>query len=130
MVDMHVFVQRPVLLTNICALITGFALFGTFVLLPNFVETPRGLSDATARLVNYGFGASATKAGLYLLPSSVTLLFAGPVAGLIGMSMSLWIGAAWIVVTTAIVVSVRDVRDFRLNATEAEPELAPAVAAS
>src|SRR5206468_10814712 len=32
----------------------------------------------------YGFDASATKAGLYLLPSSVTLLFAGPVAGLIG----------------------------------------------
>ena len=84
MVDMHVFVQRPVLLTNLCALITGFALFGTFVLLPNFVETPRGLSDATARLVDYGFGASATKAGLYLLPSSLTMLFAGPAAGLIG----------------------------------------------
>ena len=84
MVDMHVFVQRPVLLTNICALITGFALFGTFVLLPNFVETPRGLSDATARLVDYGFGASATKAGLYLLPSSLLMLFAGPAAALIG----------------------------------------------
>jgi MFS family permease len=36
------------------------------------------------RLVDYGFDASATKAGLYLLPSSITLLFAGPVAGLIG----------------------------------------------
>jgi EmrB/QacA subfamily drug resistance transporter len=84
MVDMHVFVQRPVLLTNICALITGFALFGTFVLLPNFVETPRGLPDATARLVDYGFGATATKAGLYLLPSSLLMLFAGPAAGLIG----------------------------------------------
>src|SRR5262249_5819515 len=69
MVDMHVFVKRPVLLTNICALITGFALFGTFVLLPNFVETPRGLPDATAKLVDYGFGVTATKAGLYLLPS-------------------------------------------------------------
>jgi hypothetical protein len=55
---------------------------------------------------------------------------AGPVAGLIGMSTSLWIGAAWIVVTTAIVVSVRDVREFRLKATEAEREFAPAVAAS
>src|SRR5207248_1511930 len=32
----------------------------------------------------YGFGASATKAGLYLLPSSVVLLFAGPIAGLVG----------------------------------------------
>src|SRR5205085_2506526 len=35
-------------------------------------------------LVHYGFHASATKAGLYLLPSSITLLFAGPVAGLVG----------------------------------------------
>jgi EmrB/QacA subfamily drug resistance transporter len=84
MVDMRVFVQRQVLFTNICALITGFAMFGTFVLIPNFVETPRGLPADTARLVHYGFNASATKAGLYLLPSSITLLFAGPAAGLIG----------------------------------------------
>jgi len=91
MVDMHVFVQRQVLFTNICALITGFAMFGTFVLIPNFVETPRGLAAETARLVDYGFNASATKAGLYLLPSSVTLLFAGPAAGVIGRR----IGSKW-----------------------------------
>jgi len=91
MVDMHVFVQRQVLFTNICALITGFAMFGTFVLIPNFVETPRGLAADTARLVHYGFSASATKAGLYLLPSSVTLLFAGPAAGIIGRR----IGSKW-----------------------------------
>ncbi len=84
MVDMHVFVQRQVLFTNICALITGFAMFGTFVLIPNFVETPRGLAADTAGLVHYGFDATATKAGLYLLPSSITLLFAGPAAGVIG----------------------------------------------
>ncbi len=84
MVDMHVFSRRPVLLTNVTALITGFAMFGTFVLIPNFVETPNGLPSSVARLVDYGFDASATKAGLYLLPSSVTLLFAGPVAGLVG----------------------------------------------
>jgi EmrB/QacA subfamily drug resistance transporter len=84
MVDMRVFVQRQVLFTNLCALITGFAMFGTFVLIPNFVETPRGLAAGTARLVHYGFDANATKAGLYLLPSSFALLFAGPAAGLIG----------------------------------------------
>jgi EmrB/QacA subfamily drug resistance transporter len=84
MVDMRVFVRRQVLFTNICALITGFAMFGTFVLIPNFVETPRGLSADTARLVHYGFSATATKAGLYLVPSSFALLFAGPAAGLIG----------------------------------------------
>jgi len=47
------------------------------------------------------------------------------------MSTSLWIGVVWIVVTTLIVISVRDVRDFRLEPIEQpEPELAPAIAAS
>jgi EmrB/QacA subfamily drug resistance transporter len=87
MVDMHVFVERPVLLTNVTAMITGFAMFGTFVLIPNFVETPHDLPASLRHVVDYGFGASATKAGLYLLPSSVTLLFAGPVAGLVGRRM-------------------------------------------
>jgi MFS family permease len=66
-------------------------MFGTFVLIPNFVETPHGLPARLARMVDYGFGASATKAGLYLLPSSITLLFAGPAAGLLGRR---W-GAKW-----------------------------------
>jgi MFS family permease len=34
--------------------------------------------------VDYGFGSSATEAGLLLLPSSVAMLFAGPIAGLLG----------------------------------------------
>jgi EmrB/QacA subfamily drug resistance transporter len=96
LVDMRMLARRPVLLTNLTALIAGFAMFGTFVLIPNFVETPRGVPARFAGLVHYGFHASATKAGLYLLPSSVTLLFAGPFAGLIGrrvgMKWSLAVG--------------------------------------
>jgi EmrB/QacA subfamily drug resistance transporter len=84
MVDMRMMVRRPVLLTNITAIIAGFAMFSVFVLVPNFVETPTGLPDELAQLVDYGFGASATKAGLYLLPSAIVLLFAGPIGGLLG----------------------------------------------
>jgi EmrB/QacA subfamily drug resistance transporter len=84
MVDMRMMAMRQVLFTNLTALVAGFAMFGTFVLVPNFVETPHGLPLRVQRLVDYGFDASATKAGLYLLPSSITLLFAGPIAGLIG----------------------------------------------
>ena len=76
MVDLEMLSQRTVLLTNITTLIAGFALFGCFVLVPRFVETPTS--------EGYGFGASATIGGLYLLPSSLALLFAGPVAGLAG----------------------------------------------
>jgi MFS family permease len=66
-------------------------MFGTFVLVPNFVEIPHGLAGNVQDMVHFGFDASATKAGLYLLPSSITLLFAGPVAGLIGRR----IGSKW-----------------------------------
>jgi EmrB/QacA subfamily drug resistance transporter len=84
MVDMRMLAVRQVLFTNITALIAGFAMFGSFVLVPNFVEIPHDLPRFVQRMVDYGFDASATKAGLYLLPSSITLLFAGPLAGLIG----------------------------------------------
>jgi EmrB/QacA subfamily drug resistance transporter len=84
MVDMRMLAHRPVLFTNITALIAGFAMFGVFVLVPNFVELPRGLPPEIAARVDYGFGATATRAGLYLLPGSVVLLFAGPLAGLLG----------------------------------------------
>jgi EmrB/QacA subfamily drug resistance transporter len=76
MVDMRMMGKRPVLLTNTTALIAGFAMFGAFALVPIFVQTPTA--------VGYGFGATATVAGLYLLPSSVMMLFAGPVAGVLG----------------------------------------------
>jgi MFS family permease len=76
MVDMRMLAHRPILLTNVATLISGFALFSCFVLVPAFVET-----DARH---GYGFGASATQAGLYLLPSSIAMLFAGPLAGAIG----------------------------------------------
>jgi EmrB/QacA subfamily drug resistance transporter len=82
MVDMRMLARRQVLFTNLTALIAGFAMFGTFVLIPNFVETPSQFPRA-AHLVDYGFGASVTKAGLYLLPSSLTLLFAGPLAAVV-----------------------------------------------
>lgn len=76
MVDLRMLAHRPILLTNVATLISGFALFSCFVLVPAFVQT-----DASS---GYGFGASATQAGLYLLPSSVAMLFAGPLAGAIG----------------------------------------------
>jgi EmrB/QacA subfamily drug resistance transporter len=84
MVDMRMLGRRDVLFTNLTALVAGFAMFSCFVLVPYFVQIPNGLTDSVQQLVDYGFGASTTEAGLYLLPSSVTLLFAGPLTGLIG----------------------------------------------
>lgn len=83
MVDLGMLAHRPILLTNVATLISGFALFSCFVLLPAFVETPSRFG--------YGFGATATQAGLYLLPSSVAMLFAGPLAGAVGRRL----GSKW-----------------------------------
>jgi EmrB/QacA subfamily drug resistance transporter len=87
MLDMRMLARRPVLLTNLTALVAGYAMFGGFVLIPNFVETPRGLSRAVAGLVHYGFGASSTKAGIYLLPGALAGFLSGPAAG--------WMGLRW-----------------------------------
>ena len=83
LVDMRMLVHRPVLLTNVTTMIAGFALFTCFVLVPAFVEAPRARG--------YGFGATATEAGLYLLPSSIAMLFAGPLAGIVGRR----VGSKW-----------------------------------
>jgi EmrB/QacA subfamily drug resistance transporter len=102
MVDMRMLARREILFTNITAMISGFAMFGTFVLVPNFVEMPNGLPSSVQHAVHYGFHASATKAGLYLLPSSFALLFAGPLAGIIGKR----IGFKWPLAAGMFLVSI------------------------
>src|SRR5215211_6953729 len=50
MVDMRMLARREVLFTNLTALVAGFAMFGSFVLVPNFVEIPHGLPRSVQRL--------------------------------------------------------------------------------
>jgi predicted MFS family arabinose efflux permease len=78
LVDMRVLGQRTVAFTNATAFFAGFALFAAFVLVPRFVETSRSVG------LDYGFGASATKAGLFLLPAALIGLVSGPFAGVLG----------------------------------------------
>jgi MFS family permease len=84
MVDLRMLARRPVLFANLTGLIAGFAMFGSFVLIPNFVEVPRGLPAEIASLVDYGFGASTSMTGLYLLPGAAAGFLSGPLAGVLG----------------------------------------------
>jgi len=114
MVDLRTLAYRPVLLTNITTLISGFALFSCFVLLPAFVASPASRG--------YGFGASATLAGVYLLPSSVAMLVSGPVAGLAGRRFgSKWplAGGMLIVAVAALVLSQAHDEPFNVLAASA-----------
>jgi EmrB/QacA subfamily drug resistance transporter len=76
LVDIRVLGERPVLAVNVAAFLTGVAMFGSFLLIPQFTQTPEA--------AGYGFGMSAVEAGLVMLPSSVAMLFAGPLAGALG----------------------------------------------
>lgn len=84
LVDMRMMTGRTVLFANLTAFLVGFALFSAFVLIPAFVETPHGLSRSVAQLTHYGFDATATRAGLFLLPGALIGFVAGPFAGVLG----------------------------------------------
>jgi EmrB/QacA subfamily drug resistance transporter len=76
LVDMRLMRRRPVWTTNIVGLAIGFSMFGSFVLIPQLVQT--------SPAAGYGFAATVTASGLFLLPSSVVMLFAGPLSGALG----------------------------------------------
>ena len=83
LIDIGMMRERAVFWTNIAAVLAGFAMFGTFLLVPAFVQTGTGLPDDVAALVGYGFSASVIVAGLYLLPASAIMLVVGPVGGML-----------------------------------------------
>ncbi|HET6551860.1 MAG TPA: MFS transporter [Solirubrobacter sp.] len=73
LVDMRVLRRRAVLMTNITAVLVGFSMFASFLLIPLLAQTPERFG--------YGFGASVTGAGMLMLPSTLVMLVAGPWAG-------------------------------------------------
>ena len=76
LVDMAMMARRAVWSPNVAAFTIGFAMFGSFILIPQLAEAPES--------TGYGFGLSATGAGLVLLPSAVAMLIVGPIAGWLG----------------------------------------------
>jgi EmrB/QacA subfamily drug resistance transporter len=73
LVDMRMMRMRAVWTTNLAALVFGFGMFSSFVLVPEFVELPKS--------TGFGFGASVTEAGLFMVPATAGMLIAGPVSG-------------------------------------------------
>jgi MFS family permease len=90
LVDMAMMRLGGVWTTNLAGFLLGAGMFASFVLVPQFVETPKS--------VGYGFGASVLAGGVYLLPSVATMLITGALAGRIaarfGSKSALVAGAA------------------------------------
>jgi EmrB/QacA subfamily drug resistance transporter len=88
--DVELLARPPVLMTNLATLLVGFGMFGSFILIPQLAEAPES--------TGYGFGLSATGAGLLMLPGALVMLVAGPFAGVLvrrfGGRVPLSLGAA------------------------------------
>src|ERR671922_230242 len=69
LVDIELLRRQGVWTTNLTGLLIGFGMFGSFILIPQFVQTPEQ--------AGYGFGADVTAAGLFLLPAAAVKLVAG-----------------------------------------------------
>jgi MFS family permease len=97
--------RAPALAIGLAAVLAGFAFsYGTVVWDTSLQSLiPR---DKLSRVSAYNWMGA-----MIFLPAGYAI--AGPVADRIGISTSLWIGAAWIVVTTIAVLSVPSVRNFR-----------------
>jgi MFS family permease len=102
MVDLRTFARREMAATNVTTLVMGFSMFSTFILLPNFVQA--------APPLDYGFAASPIEVGLFFVPSSIAMMFAGPFAGAlgtrIGNHVTLRIGIAFLVLSLGLLALV------------------------
>jgi EmrB/QacA subfamily drug resistance transporter len=76
LVDMRMLAARSVLTPNIAGFLVGFGMFGSFILIPQFVQMPTE--------TGFGFGASVTEAGFFMLPSTIGMLLAGALTGKLG----------------------------------------------
>ncbi|MEA2155363.1 MAG: hypothetical protein QOE11_1503 [Solirubrobacteraceae bacterium] len=90
LVDMTMMRVRGVWTVNAAAFLVGAGMYSSFVLIPLFTETPRS--------AGYGFHASVTQAGLFLVPSTVMMLLVSPLAGRlanrVGSRLPLVLGSA------------------------------------
>ena len=81
LVDMSLMRLRGVWTANAAALLIGVGMYASFLIIPELVQAP-------ARL-GYGFGASVTGAGLFMLPTAAVQLLLGPFSGLLHRRFSL-----------------------------------------
>jgi MFS family permease len=92
--DVSTLAKPPVLMTNITTLLVGFGMFGSFILIPQLAEAPES--------TGYGFGLSATGAGLIMLPGALSMLVVGPISGILGARMGNKVPLALGAVVTAL----------------------------
>ncbi|WP_406733429.1 MFS transporter [Streptomyces sp. NBC_01794] len=75
LVDMRMFIHRPVLMANLAGILVGFGMFANFLGVSYFVQMPEALTG-------FGFDASILRASVqFLLPGAIVSLLASPIGG-------------------------------------------------
>jgi MFS family permease len=92
LVRLNLLVGARSLSANVISMLLGFSMFAAFTLIAGFVQAP------SAR-VGYGLDGSVLDVGLYMLPSTVTMLvfswMSGRIAARIGTAYTLAVGSAF-----------------------------------
>ncbi len=105
LVDMTMMRLPGVWTTNLAALLLGFGMYSAFILIPQFVQTPKS--------TGYGFGASVSQAGLFLVPTTIAMLVTSPLGGrlsnVVGSKVPLVLGSA-ITTIAFVVLTLADAR--------------------
>ncbi|MDI1462611.1 MFS transporter [Catellatospora sp. KI3] len=104
LINMRLLAIRGVWATNLVGLAFGFAMFGTFLLIPMLLELPAA--------TGYGFGKTVSQAGLFLMPTTLMMLVFGPLSGLLdrryGPKLPLFLGATLVTAAYALPAAVHD----------------------
>lgn len=74
LVDLRTTARRPILLTNIAALLIGFGMMAQSIVVPQLLQLP----EATG----YGLGQSMLQAGLWMAPAGLMMLAFTPISSL------------------------------------------------
>ena len=112
MVDLRTTLRRPVLTTNIAAILFAFSMFALSLVAPQVLELPKG--------AGYGLGQSMLQAGLWMAPGGLAMMVASSlaarVAARIGAKFTLvcgatiiaaaYLGALWLLGSPATVMVV------------------------
>ena len=74
LIDMRMMRIPAVWTANLVALLFGVVMYTTMTFLPQLVQTPE-------KLAGYGFGASITQSGVYMLPMTIGMFIFGVLSG-------------------------------------------------
>lgn len=94
LVDLRTSVRRPVLLTNLGALLIGFGMMASSITIPQLMQVP----DLPGLGLGHGLGQTMLQAGLWMAPGGVVMMLMAPLSSrlinTVGARITMALGAA------------------------------------